>query len=248
MPQDYQTRLPQFDATRTLKAQHHVDKMNEYFDLQEVDEVDIQMRLFTQSLIGDFKKWFKDLPAASIPDLVAFQIIFLDRWEVKKNPLQILSEYENIKRNQGEMVQDYCTFFNNLYNAIPTEIKPSQGLALIKFPDGFDVDMSFQLRERNAATLEDMQKSAISVEANLLAKRADQRSERRVTIKEEPSTSTTDSRLDSLTRAVELMMERITVSEINPPRDNAPAPQVQNPNFKRNPLQIRQRDPREQRE
>ena len=78
------------------------------------------------------------------------------------------------------------------------EIKPPQGLELIKFPDGFDADMSYQLRERNSSTLEDMQKSAISVEANLLAKRARQRSERRVTIKEEPSTSTTDSRLDSL--------------------------------------------------
>jgi hypothetical protein len=135
-----------------------------------------------------------------------------------------------------------------LYNAIPTEIKPPQGLELIKFPDGFYADMSYQLRERNVAALEDMQKSVISVEANLLAKRARQRIERRVTIKEEPSTLTTDSRLDSLTRAVELMMERITVSDRNPPRDNAPAPQVRNPNFRRNPPQIRQRDPRDQRE
>jgi hypothetical protein len=218
MPQDYQTRLPQFDATGTLSAQQHVDKMNDYFDLQEVDEVDVQMRLFAQSLTGDVKKWFKALPAASVPDLVAFQRSFLDRWEVKKNPLQILSEYENIKRNQGETVQDYCTRFNNLYNAIPTEIKPPPGLALIKFPDGFDADMSYQLRERNAATLEDMQKSAISVEANLLAKRARQRTERRVTIKEEPSTSTTDSKLDSLTRTVEFMMERMNLSHRNPPR------------------------------
>jgi hypothetical protein len=173
--------------------------MNDYFDLQEVDEADVQMQLFTQILIGDVKKCFKALPAASIPDLVAFQRIFLDRWEVNKNPLQILLEYENIKRNQGEMVQDYCTRFNNLYNAIPTEIKPPQGLALIKFPDGFDADMSYQLRERNVSTLEDMQKSVISVEANLLAKRARQRSERRVTIKEEPSTSSSDSTLDSFT-------------------------------------------------
>jgi hypothetical protein len=59
-----------------------------------------------------------------------------------------------------------------LYNAIPSEIKPPQGLALIKFLDGFDVDMSYKLRERNSTTLVDMQKSAISVEANLLEKRA----------------------------------------------------------------------------
>jgi hypothetical protein len=134
--------------------------------------------------MGDVKKWYKDLCAASVLDLTAFQRRFLDRWEVNKNPLQILSEYENIRRNQGETVQDYCTRFNNLYNAIPADIKPPQGLALIKFPDGFDADMSYQLRERNFTTLEDMKKSAISVEANLLAKRARQRIERRVTIKE----------------------------------------------------------------
>jgi hypothetical protein len=183
MPQDYQTRLPQFDATGTLNTQQHVDKLNDYFDLQEVDEADVQMRLFAQSLTGDVKKWYKDLSVSSIPDLVAFQRSFLHRWEVNKNPLQILSEYENIRRNQGETVQDHCTHFNNLYNAIPTEIKPPQGLALIKFPDGFDADMSYQVRERNYATLEDMQKSAISVEANLLEKMARQRSERRVIIK-----------------------------------------------------------------
>jgi hypothetical protein len=121
-------------------------------------------------------------------------------------------------------------------------------LALIKFPDGFDANMSYQLRERNFTILEDMQKSAISVEANLLAKRARQRSERRVTIKEEPSTSTSDSKLDSLAREMERMMEILTVSERNPLIENPPAPQIQNPNFRRNPLQIRQRDPRDQRE
>jgi hypothetical protein len=91
---------------------------------------------------------------------------------VKKNPLQILSKYENIRRNQGETMHYYCVHFNNIYNEIPTDIKPPQGLSLIKFPDGFDVDMPYQLRERNYVTIEDMQKSAVSVEANLLAKKA----------------------------------------------------------------------------
>jgi hypothetical protein len=115
--------------------------MNDYFDLQEVDEANVQMRLFAQILTGEVKKWFKALHHATIVDIVAFQQIFLDRWEVKKNPLQILSEYENIKHNQGETMQDYCIRFNNLYRTIPTDIKPPQGLDLIKFPDGFDVDM-----------------------------------------------------------------------------------------------------------
>jgi hypothetical protein len=55
----YQTRLPQFDDTGPLNSQQHVDKMNDYFDLQEVDEADVQMIIFAQSLIGDVKKLFK---------------------------------------------------------------------------------------------------------------------------------------------------------------------------------------------
>jgi hypothetical protein len=106
MPQDYQTRLPQFNGIGPLSAQQHIDKMNDSFDLQEVDEADVQMRLFSQSLMGDVTKWYKGLHVASVLDLITFQRSFLDRWEVKKNPLQILSECENIRRNQGETVQD----------------------------------------------------------------------------------------------------------------------------------------------
>jgi len=45
---------------------------------------------------------------------------------------------ENIKRNVGESVQDYCVRFNAVYIAIPANIKPPEGLALLKFLDGFD--------------------------------------------------------------------------------------------------------------
>jgi hypothetical protein len=204
------------------------------------------MRLSAQILTGEVKKWFKTLCAATITDIAGFHRTFLDRWEVKKNPLQILSKYENTRRNLGETVQDYFTCFNNLYNAILTEIKLPQGLALIKFPDGFDADMSYQLRERNVETLEDMQRSVVGVEANILARKASQRTKKRVTIKEEPSTSSSDAKLDSLARAMEKMMERLTMTDKNPPRENQAAPQIRNLNFRRNPPQIRQRDPRDQ--
>ena len=72
--------------------------------------------------------------------------------------------------------------------------------------------------------------------------------ERRVTIKEETSTYSSNAKLDSLARAMERMMERLTIAKRNPPIENQPAPQIRNPNFRRNPPKIRQRDPRDQRE
>jgi hypothetical protein len=41
----------------------------------------------------------------------------------------------------------------------------------LHYPDAFDPEMAFQLRERNTATLEEMKNVAVDVEANLLNKR-----------------------------------------------------------------------------
>jgi len=181
--------------------------MINFSDLHKIDEKNVMMRLFVQTFGGKVRKWFTALPAGTINTLVALQRQFLDRWEVKKNPLQILSVYENIERNVGESVQDYCVRFNIVYNAILADIKPPKGLDLIKFPDGFDPNMAYQLRERDLAILEDMQKIAMSVETNLLAKRARTKTEKKVTIKEEASSS------DHLLRKINKMFDRLMIAD-----------------------------------
>lgn len=92
MPTDYQIKIPLFDATQSITAQQHVDKMNEFFDLRDVEAENVTMRLFVQSFGGEVRKWFRALPATSIHTFLELHRQFLDRWEVKKNPLQILSE------------------------------------------------------------------------------------------------------------------------------------------------------------
>ena len=101
------------------------------------------MRIFTQSLGGDVKKWFKGLPPNSIHDIPSLYQSFINKWEVKTNPLQILAEYKNLKRNVGESVHDYSTRFNSVYNALPPHMNPPQGMALVKYPEGFDANMAY---------------------------------------------------------------------------------------------------------
>jgi len=71
--------------------------MADFCELHEIDVENVAMRLFVQTFAGEVRKWFRGLPAAHIATLVDLQRQFLNHWEVKKNPLQILAEYEQIK-------------------------------------------------------------------------------------------------------------------------------------------------------
>ena len=66
-------------------------KFEDFVELEEVDYVDVKMRLFAQSLSGEAKKWFKYLSAGSILNFQSFQNAFLERWDDKQSPLQLLS-------------------------------------------------------------------------------------------------------------------------------------------------------------
>ena len=85
---------------------------------------------------------------------------------------------------------------------------------LLKFPDCFDVDIAYQLRERDADTLEKMQQNVVGVDINILAKNARLRNERRVTIKEEASHL--DGKFDFITKALEKVVERLDQIERKP--------------------------------
>ena len=76
-----------YDASGATATSQHVDKMNDYFDRNEIVDETVKLRLFSQSLGGEARKWFKGLTPHSINDLQAFHQLFLNKWEVKKNPL-----------------------------------------------------------------------------------------------------------------------------------------------------------------
>jgi hypothetical protein len=94
------------------------------------------------------------------------------------NIFLILEEYDHLKRNPGETIHQFSARFNKVYHAIPTDIRPPPGSAHLHYPNAFNPKMTFQLRERNTATLEEMQKIAVEVEANLLNKRSNVRKTR----------------------------------------------------------------------
>ncbi len=80
----------------------------------EISDGDVKMRILAQSFIGEVKTWFIGFVAGSIVDYDAFKREFLDKWEDKKNPFQLLTQYNNLKRNQSEIAGVFFKVYENL--------------------------------------------------------------------------------------------------------------------------------------
>ena len=64
--------------------------MTDYYEIYEIDVNDVRMRIFVQSLTGEVRTCFRALLANSVTEVRALYRSFLNRWEKKKDPLQIL--------------------------------------------------------------------------------------------------------------------------------------------------------------
>jgi len=62
--------LSRFDSEgKNVNAKQHVQNVETFLDLFEIDEGDVNIRLFSLSLQGKVKRWFKALPDGSITNL-----------------------------------------------------------------------------------------------------------------------------------------------------------------------------------
>ena len=127
------------------------------------------MRLFAQSLDGEVTKWFRGLTANSIPNITIMGDTFIRKWGEKKDDLYYITEFNNLRRKNGESVSDFSQRFNKMYQKIPPEIKPTERLAKITYANSFDAEFFLLLRERRSTTLANMQEAALEVESNILA-------------------------------------------------------------------------------
>ena len=167
------------------------------------------MRVFVQILDGEARKWFRELTPRSITDIEALDDVFLKHWGDKKDFLYYHTEFGNLKRENGESLPDFNKRFNRMYNKIPAEVKPTPTFAKFTYANAFDSDFCLLLRERQCATLADMQDAALEVESNTMALEklkgnADRRRQR------DESSSSSDPKIDKMTKMIESLAFEIS--------------------------------------
>ena len=167
LPQGYSTRIKTFGGEEGITAEQHVDQFNDFIDLVEVDDKDVKMRLFVHSFIGEVRKWFKTLTPRRIHDWNRLEDTFLRKWGSKVNHVQALNEYNNLRKESNESVKYFTKMFNKVYNSITSHIKPPPRVAQLHCVEAFDYEFSIFLRERESATLVDMENGVGKVEINI---------------------------------------------------------------------------------
>jgi hypothetical protein len=71
--------LPRFDGENVkITTEKHIQNLEDFLDLFEVEEDDVYIMMFSLSLLGKIKDWFKNLPSASIENFRQFVQVFLD--------------------------------------------------------------------------------------------------------------------------------------------------------------------------
>ena len=72
LPMNYAQRISLYDGEGNVSARYHVDTFDDFIDLEEVDDEDVKMRLFAQSLSAEAKNWYKYFPPRSICSFAGF--------------------------------------------------------------------------------------------------------------------------------------------------------------------------------
>ena len=198
-----------------------------------------------QSLDGEVRRWFRELPANSITLIEELQDAFMRQWGDTKDHTYYSTKFGALRRKKDETIAYFSKIFKKMYGRIPTEIKPSETSTTITYANAFDHEFSLHLRERISTTLLNMQEAALEVESTILASNrlkvnSDQQTYDRKGKKEViPAASTSqseDTKIDEMARLVKILTTKLNKLELEN-NSNRPAQEGEiNPN---NPNQFR---------
>ncbi|KAH9297455.1 hypothetical protein KI387_029137, partial [Taxus chinensis] len=85
----------------------------------------------------------------------------------KTDPRFLLSEFENIKKNPNESVNDFNTRFNKTLRRLLVNLRPCDESCLIKYVDAFDKKDAYYLRDKNPGNLRQAFTIALQIENNI---------------------------------------------------------------------------------
>ena len=110
----YLNYMPKFIGEGDFTVEEHLEAFYSYAENINIEQEDVWTRVFVQSLDGQARKWFKELPAVLVADIIALDDIFLKHWGERRDHLYYITEFSNLKRENGESVFNFTKRFKNM--------------------------------------------------------------------------------------------------------------------------------------
>jgi len=117
MPPKYKNWLPRFTSSDRERADYHMGDFWAFFQFHPVSDgaEDLAMKLFFATIHGNARRWYDNLPDASITTMEQFEKTFLERWGIQSEDIPTLfKELEHIKQAEDEIVGDFHDRFENM--------------------------------------------------------------------------------------------------------------------------------------
>jgi hypothetical protein len=96
---DYLKYMPKFSGEGDITAEEHLAAFYSYADNLNIENEDVWMRVFVQSLDGEVRKWFRGLTPGSIAGIEALDNVFLRQWGDRKDYMYYMTEFGTLKKH-----------------------------------------------------------------------------------------------------------------------------------------------------
>lgn len=158
--------IPKFSRNGEVLREDHIRSFQNTLDDFDVQEEDVFIKIFMQSLTEDARDWCKSLPDSSIHSWEEFKRIFIEQYESYVDPKFSLHEITNIQKGYNETISNFNMNFTKFLNKLPLNLKPNDSTSLMFYINSFDPKTRYELRIINPPILIEAYKDAIIIESN----------------------------------------------------------------------------------
>jgi hypothetical protein len=126
------------------------------------------MKLIPTTLHENARKWYDNLPDASITSMDQLEKTFLEKWGMKLEDIQtLLKRLQYTKQTENETVWDFRNRFEGLLYQIPRDHYPEDKCLVYLFTNALLVHLGFLLSKKRPKTLHEAGNMAIQIKANI---------------------------------------------------------------------------------
>jgi hypothetical protein len=145
----FKEHIPRFSGNNTVTTKEHLVAFVDACHNIGVNDNDICMHLFVNSLKGKVVANFFDLPPKILSTWEELIYWFRSTYGQSKNQDENLWEYNNITYKDGETINSFNLCFTKLYNQIPELIHPQNQAAFMHYYNALPSPYHHRLEEKS---------------------------------------------------------------------------------------------------